>query len=124
MGGHRTPGVPVGMSEQHPVGTRHRAPLSRAGPAPATTPRPPPPRAAPPRLPQLTVSALGLGAPQGGNLGRVTSDEESAAAVDHAWNPGLRHFDTAPHYGLGLSERRLGAALRPRARSEIGRAHV
>ncbi|HLR96122.1 MAG TPA: aldo/keto reductase [Jiangellaceae bacterium] len=65
------------------------------------------------------MSALGLGASQGGNLGRVTSDEEFAAAVDHAWNAGIRYFDTAPHYGLGLSERRLGAALRHRARSEF-----
>ncbi|MBM0230786.1 aldo/keto reductase [Micromonospora sp. STR1_7] len=64
------------------------------------------------------LSALGFGASQGGNLYRVTSDEDFAAAVDAAWDGGIRYFDTAPHYGLGLSERRLGAALRSRPRDE------
>ncbi|KAB1948753.1 aldo/keto reductase [Micromonospora sp. ALFpr18c] len=68
------------------------------------------------RQPHLT--ALGFGASQGGNLYRVTSDEDFAAAVDAAWDGGIRYFDTAPHYGLGLSERRLGAALRSRPRDE------
>lgn len=54
---------------------------------------------------------LGFGAAQFGNLGRETSDEECAGAFSEAWNSGLRYFDTAPHYGLGLSERRLGEAL-------------
>ncbi|MGI5521345.1 aldo/keto reductase [Micromonospora sp. CA-259024] len=67
----------------------------------------------PPRL-----SPLGFGASQGGNLYRATSDEDFAAAVDTAWAGGIRYFDTAPHYGLGLSERRLGAALRSRPRAE------
>ncbi len=40
------------------------------------------------------------------------------AAVDAAWEGGIRTFDTAPHYGLGLSERRLGDALRDRPRDE------
>jgi D-threo-aldose 1-dehydrogenase len=39
--------------------------------------------------------------------------------MDRAWNGGIRHFDTAPHYGLGLSERRIGAALRGRPRAEF-----
>jgi len=54
---------------------------------------------------------LGLGAAQFGNLYRETTDDEALAAVDRAWDRGIRYFDTAPHYGLGLSERRLGAAL-------------
>jgi len=45
-------------------------------------------------------------------------DEDAAAAVDAAWAGGIRTFDTAPHYGLGLSERRLGDALRHRPRDE------
>ncbi|WP_433358473.1 aldo/keto reductase [Micromonospora saelicesensis] len=49
---------------------------------------------------------------------RTTTDEEFASAVDAAWEAGVRYFDTAPHYGLGLSERRLGAALRQRPRDE------
>ena len=65
------------------------------------------------------LTRLGLGASQFGNLNRTTTDEASAEAVDAAWNAGVRYFDTAPHYGLGLSERRLGAALRGRDRDEF-----
>lgn len=53
-----------------------------------------------------------------GNLLREVSDEDARAAVDAAWDTGVRGFDTAPHYGLGLSERRLGSALAGRPRSE------
>ncbi|NEM91041.1 aldo/keto reductase [Galbitalea soli] len=73
-------------------------------------------RRTPERGPALTE--LGLGAAQFGNLYRETSDAESQAAVDAAWERGIRYFDTAPHYGLGLSERRLGAALAGRPRDE------
>jgi D-threo-aldose 1-dehydrogenase len=45
-------------------------------------------------------------------------DDQARAVVDAAWDNGIRYFDTAPHYGLGLSERRLGAALAGRARDE------
>ncbi|MGV9212892.1 aldo/keto reductase [Micromonospora sp. RB23] len=69
-----------------------------------------------PRRPEVRLTTLGFGAAQGGNLYRATSDDEFAAAVDAAWDAGIRYFDTAPHYGLGLSERRLGAALRSRPR--------
>ncbi|MDG4808829.1 aldo/keto reductase [Micromonospora sp. WMMD1120] len=71
-----------------------------------------------PRRPAVRLSELGFGAAQGGNLYRATTDEEFDAAVDAAWEAGVRYFDTAPHYGLGLSERRLGAALRQRPRDE------
>ena len=73
---------------------------------------------------------MGLGAAQFGNLNRETTDEASLAAVDAAWDAGIRYFDTAPHYGIGLSERRLGAALRGRDRdsyllsTKVGRALV
>jgi len=66
----------------------------------------------------LRFSRLGFGAAVIGNLYRATSDEEARAAVDAAWAAGVRYFDTAPHYGLGLSERRLGAALADRPRDE------
>jgi len=62
------------------------------------------------------VSALGFGGAPAGNLYQETSGEEAAQAVGQAWAGGIRYFDTAPHYGLGLSERRLGAALRDRPR--------
>lgn len=72
-----------------------------------------------PRRPAVELTQLGLGAaPGGGNLFRATTDEAFASAVDAAWDGGVRYFDTAPHYGLGRSERRLGQALRGRPRDE------
>lgn len=64
------------------------------------------------------ITELGFGAAQLGNLNRSINDEEARAAVDAAWDEGIRYFDTAPHYGLGLSESRLGKALRSRPRAE------
>jgi D-threo-aldose 1-dehydrogenase len=78
----------------------------------------------------LELTELGLGAAQFGNLYRETSDEQAAGAVDAAWNAGIRYFDTAPHYGLGLSERRLGQGLAAypreqyRVSSKVGRVLV
>ncbi|GAQ63764.1 D-threo-aldose 1-dehydrogenase [Streptomyces scabiei] len=66
----------------------------------------------------VALTALGFGAAVIGNLYRATSAADAAAAVDAAWDAGIRYFDTAPHYGLGLSEQRLGAALRQRPRDE------
>jgi D-threo-aldose 1-dehydrogenase len=62
---------------------------------------------------------VGLGAANVGNLYRSMSDDEAAAVLEAAWDSGVRSFDTAPHYGLGLSERRLGAFLRAKPRSEF-----
>ncbi len=64
----------------------------------------------------VPVTELGLGTAPLGNLFTTVSDDEAAACVDAAWDSGIRYFDTAPHYGLGLSERRTGAALRQRPR--------
>ncbi|MGW2741822.1 aldo/keto reductase [Streptomyces sp. NPDC001450] len=60
----------------------------------------------------VEVSPLGFGAAGIGNLYTPMDDEQAHEAVRAAWERGIRYFDTAPHYGLGLSERRLGAALR------------
>ena len=65
------------------------------------------------------ISGLGLGGAPIGNLYAEMSDEDVRATVDAAWGAGVRYFDTAPHYGLGLSERRLGAALADRPRDEF-----
>ncbi|MGC5399988.1 aldo/keto reductase [Streptomyces sp. DT20] len=65
---------------------------------------------------QVAVSPLGFGAAPLGNLYAPLDEETARAAVDAAWDAGVRYFDTAPHYGLGLSERRLGAALKARPR--------
>src|ERR1035437_8591515 len=62
---------------------------------------------------------LGLGAAQLDNLYRETTEEGAAGALDAAWRAGIRYFDTAPHYGLGLSERRLGRLLGDRRRDEF-----
>jgi D-threo-aldose 1-dehydrogenase len=67
----------------------------------------------------VTVTPLGLGCAQLGNLYHAMSDENAAATVARAWDEGIRYFDTAPHYGLGLSERRLGAALAAYPRAEF-----
>lgn len=66
----------------------------------------------------LALSVLSLGCAQLGNLYREVTDDDARATVDAAWSLGLRYFDTAPHYGLGLSEQRLGGALRDRPRGE------
>lgn len=59
-----------------------------------------------------------MGCAQLGNLYRAITDEDAEATVAAAWDEGIRYFDTAPHYGLGLSERRLGAALSAHPRDE------
>ncbi|OXM63901.1 aldo/keto reductase [Amycolatopsis vastitatis] len=68
---------------------------------------------------ELSLSPLGLGCAQLGNLYHAISDETAAATVRRAWDEGVRYFDTAPHYGLGLSETRLGSALRSFPRAEF-----
>lgn len=65
------------------------------------------------------LTPLGFGGAPAGNLYRVVPDGDVTAAVDAAWAAGIRYFDTAPHYGLGLSERRLGTALEGRARADF-----
>ncbi|MET8163701.1 aldo/keto reductase [Streptomyces sp. NPDC005329] len=65
----------------------------------------------------VPVSPLAFGAAVIGNLFTEVGEEQAHEAVAAAWQQGIRYFDTAPHYGLGLSERRLGAALREHPRS-------
>jgi D-threo-aldose 1-dehydrogenase len=66
----------------------------------------------------VLVTELSLGGAAIGNLFTPVSDDDARAAIDAAWDGGIRTFDTAPHYGLGLSERRLGDALRHRPRAD------
>src|SRR4051794_17002280 len=65
----------------------------------------------------LQVSRLVLGGAPLGGLFAAVAQEQVRATIDRAWELGVRTFDTAPHYGAGLSERRLGAALRERPRA-------
>jgi D-threo-aldose 1-dehydrogenase len=60
---------------------------------------------------------LGLGGAPLGNLFARVEDAAARCLLDAAWDSGCRSFDTAPHYGHGLSERRFGDALRARDRS-------
>ena len=57
------------------------------------------------------VSSLGLGTAQLGGLYSSVSDEEGQALIDSAIDLGITYFDTAPHYGKGVSEKRLGRYL-------------
>jgi len=65
------------------------------------------------------LGKLGFGGAGIGNLYRALPDGEALATVLAAWDAGIRYFDTAPHYGLGLSEQRLGAVLRDKPREEF-----
>ena len=69
------------------------------------------------RLPSgVEVTRLVLGTGPLGNMWRPVTDAQAHAAVDAAWDAGVRTFDTAPHYGIGVAERRLGEALQARPR--------
>jgi D-threo-aldose 1-dehydrogenase len=67
----------------------------------------------------LKVTALGLGGAPFGNLFAPVAEADARATLDTAWAKGCRLFDTAPYYGYGLSERRVGDALRERPRDEF-----
>ena len=60
----------------------------------------------------LTVTELGFGTAPLGNLFRPLADEMARATLAAAEDAGFGYYDTAPFYGFGLSERRLGDALR------------
>ncbi|MFG2357929.1 aldo/keto reductase [Streptomyces sp. NPDC048521] len=66
----------------------------------------------------LLSGRLGLGTAPLGNMFRAVPDEEAAATVEAAWDQGIRYFDTAPFYGAGLAEIRLGEALADRPRDQ------
>lgn len=59
----------------------------------------------------VQLSALGFGAAPIGNLYAEVAEDQALAAVAAAFQAGIRHFDTAPYYGYGLSESRLGRGL-------------
>ena len=67
-------------------------------------------------LKALLPGPLGFGTAPLGNMFRAIPEAEAQATVDAAWNDGIRFFDTAPFYGAGLAELRLGQALGSRDR--------
>jgi D-threo-aldose 1-dehydrogenase len=66
------------------------------------------------------VTRLGFGGAPIGGLFEPVSEAAAAATLDAAWDTGVRFIDTAPHYGAGLSERRIGAWLRGRPAHDRG----
>src|SRR4029453_2129892 len=79
---------------------------------------------------RLSFSPIGFGSAPLGNYLRALSEEECDATLNRAWDAGIRYFDTAPFYGLGLSEMRVGRLLRAKPRdaftlsSKVGRLLV
>jgi D-threo-aldose 1-dehydrogenase len=68
---------------------------------------------------RLSFSALGFGTAPLGNLYRPIDNAQALQTLQQAWALGVRYFDTAPLYGLGLGETRLGSFLRERPRDEF-----
>lgn len=66
----------------------------------------------------LEVTEMSFGAAPIGNIFRPISEEESRAMMNMAWDAGIRTYDTAPMYGHGLSEARVGESLRWKARED------
>src|SRR4030095_2527596 len=64
----------------------------------------------------VRVTEIGFGAAPLGNLFAVVTDQDAQASLKQSWDSGCRSFDTAPLYGYGLSERRVGDALRGKTR--------
>ncbi|PKR77368.1 D-threo-aldose 1-dehydrogenase [Halalkalibacillus sediminis] len=62
-------------------------------------------------LEQALKHKVGLGTAPLGNMFRDVPEKEAQETIQSAWNQGVRYFDTAPFYGAGLAEMRLGEAL-------------
>lgn len=67
----------------------------------------------------VEVTEVGFGGGPLGGLYAALDDDTAAAALAAGWDAGIRYFDTSPHYGIGTSERRMGAMLRDRPRAEF-----
>lgn len=67
----------------------------------------------------MKFTAIGFGSAPIGNFNGAFTDADADASVARAWDQGIRYFDTAPGYGNGLSEYRLGHALRRFDRAEL-----
>jgi len=67
----------------------------------------------------VEVTELGFGGGPLGGLFTPVDDDAAAGALAAAWESGIRYFDTSPHYGIGVSERRIGGLLRRRPRGEF-----
>src|SRR5208282_2037833 len=68
---------------------------------------------------ELQFTELGFGGAPLGNLYRPMTEKEGRVMLEAVWASGCRYFDTAPLYGLGLSETRLNGFLRPKPRESF-----
>lgn len=68
---------------------------------------------------KVHVTDVSFGASGIGNIGRVVSDAIAQSVLERAWQAGIRYFDTAPHYGRGRSEQRLGRFLAQKHRNDF-----
>src|SRR5882757_3800638 len=84
--------------------------LGRATPSPTVKPRTRH-RSVQMNIRDILVNPLGFGTAPLGNMFRDIPDQEAVATVHAAWEQGTRFFDTAPMYGAGLAEIRLGKYL-------------
>lgn len=66
----------------------------------------------------LQVSEISFGCAPLGNLYRPVTEEAAQEVLAAAWDAGIRFFDTAPHYGGGLAEERLGRFLQTKRRDD------
>jgi len=67
----------------------------------------------------LEVTRFGLGTAPLAGLYKVVHENQALDVISRAWEAGIRHFDTAPLYGFGLAEMRLGKALHGKARQDF-----
>ncbi|MSS70732.1 MAG: aldo/keto reductase [Candidatus Latescibacteria bacterium] len=67
----------------------------------------------------VSVTELGFGGAPLGELFEPVSEEEGQRTLQAAWDAGVRYFDTAPFYGFGKSEHRIGRFLRGQPRREF-----
>ena len=68
---------------------------------------------------KLPATVLGYGGGGISNMYAAVSEDDALASVEAAWDAGIRLFDTAPFYGYGLAERRMGDVLRSKPRDEF-----
>ncbi|EBA18448.1 oxidoreductase (D-threo-aldose 1-dehydrogenase) [Roseobacter sp. SK209-2-6] len=67
----------------------------------------------------VIVTEVSFGCASIGNLYHAVSDAQAYDVIETAWRAGIRYFDTAPHYGRGLSEQRLGQVLKTKPRDSF-----
>ncbi len=68
---------------------------------------------------RIDIPSLGFGGAPLGNMFREVSDADARATLEAAWDAGIRLYDTSPHYGAGLSERRFAEVLADKPRDDF-----